>query len=262
MSLGFLLGLLNVVSAYALREAERPVQDGFNFYWNALWCSVITITTVGYGDLYPISHPGRVVAVAASILGTGIFAILIADVFEAIKFNHSEFRMQRMLHKSRLRRELKNAASRLITGVIRLKITRKKMKQTQELSSKAPGTSPGELPRRLAASAKSIAVAKSFQWTVLHRSVRTFREVSQQVRASTRNIDADPTHHISAAIGSLQDRAQKHDIELAAWQSTIDQRFEGVDQRLNGVDQRLESIQESLVELLKRTAGSGPSSSR
>jgi hypothetical protein len=44
-SISFLLFVLNITSAYALREAERPVQPGFKYYWNSLWCSIMTITT-------------------------------------------------------------------------------------------------------------------------------------------------------------------------------------------------------------------------
>ena len=84
-----------------------------------MWWSLITLTTVGYGDLYPISHPGRWVAVSTCLLGTCILALLVAAVFECIQFDNSEKRMQSMVYKSRLRRELKHASSRLITCIMR-----------------------------------------------------------------------------------------------------------------------------------------------
>jgi len=131
------LALLNIVSAYALREAERPVHDGFEYYWNALWCSMITITTVGYGDLYPISHAGRGVVVVTSLIGTAILALLISAVFETVQFGNSEKRMQGMLYKSRLKRQMKHVSCKLITDTLRLKIARKRLRKAVEAKAKA-----------------------------------------------------------------------------------------------------------------------------
>lgn len=40
---------------------------------DAVWWSISTITTVGYGDVYPVSSEGRIVAIALMIAGVGIF---------------------------------------------------------------------------------------------------------------------------------------------------------------------------------------------
>ena len=42
---------------------------------DALWWSLSTITTVGYGDLYPVTAAGRAVAVSLMIVGIGLFGI-------------------------------------------------------------------------------------------------------------------------------------------------------------------------------------------
>jgi len=42
---------------------------------DALWWSLSTITTVGYGDLYPVTGAGRAVAVSLMIVGIGLFGI-------------------------------------------------------------------------------------------------------------------------------------------------------------------------------------------
>jgi voltage-gated potassium channel len=51
---------------------------------DALWWSITTITTVGYGDFFPVTTEGRVVAVLLMITGVGSFATLaglLASVF-------------------------------------------------------------------------------------------------------------------------------------------------------------------------------------
>ena len=42
---------------------------------DAIWWSVTTITTVGYGDKYPVTAEGRIVAMILMIAGIGLFGI-------------------------------------------------------------------------------------------------------------------------------------------------------------------------------------------
>ena len=42
---------------------------------SSLWWAICTLTTVGYGDVYPITHIGRFFASVISLVGIGIIAI-------------------------------------------------------------------------------------------------------------------------------------------------------------------------------------------
>ncbi len=48
--------------------------------FQGVWWAITTVTTVGYGDLYPESHAGRVLAVAVMFIGIGFVAILTANI--------------------------------------------------------------------------------------------------------------------------------------------------------------------------------------
>jgi voltage-gated potassium channel len=53
---------------------------------DAVWYVIVTITTVGYGDKYPVTNPGRIVGVLIMVLGVGLFGVLtgfLANVFLA-----------------------------------------------------------------------------------------------------------------------------------------------------------------------------------
>jgi len=65
--------LIVLVAGLAVLEAERghPAST-IQSYPEALWWAVCTITTVGYGDLYPETIEGRLVAVALMIGGLGL----------------------------------------------------------------------------------------------------------------------------------------------------------------------------------------------
>lgn len=51
-----------------------------NSFFDALWWSTTTITTVGYGDVYPITAAGRIIAAITMVVGISTFAVLTATV--------------------------------------------------------------------------------------------------------------------------------------------------------------------------------------
>lgn len=60
---------------------------------DAVWYTIVTITTVGYGDKYPVTNPGRIVGVLIMIVGVGLFGVLtgfLANVFLAPKDEKSD----------------------------------------------------------------------------------------------------------------------------------------------------------------------------
>lgn len=58
---------------YLVENAAQP--DKFSSVPEALWWSVATLTTVGYGDVYPATALGKVLAGAVALLGIGLFAL-------------------------------------------------------------------------------------------------------------------------------------------------------------------------------------------
>jgi voltage-gated potassium channel len=71
-----LSSILMLVSAPIMYYLENSVQpEIFSSIPSALWWSVITFTTVGYGDMYPITTLGKIVASFLSVLGIAFYAI-------------------------------------------------------------------------------------------------------------------------------------------------------------------------------------------
>lgn len=71
-----LMGLLLVVSSSLLYHCENAVQpDAFSSIPATMWWSVATLTTVGYGDMFPVTMLGKFCASIIAILGIGMFAL-------------------------------------------------------------------------------------------------------------------------------------------------------------------------------------------
>jgi voltage-gated potassium channel len=72
-----LVALLVVFTAsIAILHLERRADANIVTAEVALWWSITTITTVGYGDHYPVTTEGRMVAVALMAVGVGLFGTL------------------------------------------------------------------------------------------------------------------------------------------------------------------------------------------
>ncbi|MGL4953488.1 MAG: potassium channel family protein [Culicoidibacterales bacterium] len=67
------LALTGAILVYSVEHVAQPEQ--FTTIFDAFWWAFITFTTVGYGDLYPITTFGRIIAMAVSVLGIAMFAI-------------------------------------------------------------------------------------------------------------------------------------------------------------------------------------------
>lgn len=89
LSYGALLALITVLAggaAFAHAEGEEVST------WDGLWWAVTTMTTVGYGDLYPQTDTGRGVAIVVMIVGIGFLSLLIGAVSE--RFLSAELRQE------------------------------------------------------------------------------------------------------------------------------------------------------------------------
>ncbi|WP_365889320.1 ion transporter [Desulfuromonas sp.] len=75
LTLGMMLLLLIIASCFMF-YVENPVQpEHFSDIPHTMWWAVATFTTVGYGDVYPVTGLGKFLAGIVAILGIGLFAL-------------------------------------------------------------------------------------------------------------------------------------------------------------------------------------------
>ena len=72
----FLILILMLASSLCMYGLEHEAQpENFSNAFSGIWWSVATLLTVGYGDIYPITIGGRLMAIVISFLGVGMVAI-------------------------------------------------------------------------------------------------------------------------------------------------------------------------------------------
>ena len=67
------LMLASSLCMYSLENAAQP--EVFSNAFSGIWWAVSTLLTVGYGDIYPITIPGKIVSIFITFLGVGMVAI-------------------------------------------------------------------------------------------------------------------------------------------------------------------------------------------
>ena len=92
----FLALALVYISAVALYLIEGRIQpDAFGSIPRAIWWAIATLTTVGYGDVYPITPLGRMAASCIALAGIGLVALpagVFASAFSDVIRDESEKR--------------------------------------------------------------------------------------------------------------------------------------------------------------------------
>lgn len=72
----FIILILMLGSSLCMYSIENTAQpEAFDNAFSGMWWSISTILTVGYGDIYPITILGRLMAIIIAILGVGVVAI-------------------------------------------------------------------------------------------------------------------------------------------------------------------------------------------
>lgn len=72
--------LLVYVAGLAVLDAERGGDGSIQTLGQALWWAFVTITTVGYGDYFPVTYTGQLVAVGVMIGGIALIGVVTATL--------------------------------------------------------------------------------------------------------------------------------------------------------------------------------------
>ena len=128
------VGLLGFTAAVAVLDAERsePSASIKNF-GDAAWWAVTTITTVGYGDRYPVTGAGRVAGVGLMLGGIALLGVVTAAL--------ASWFVEHVSRQEREEADLRVQVSALVEEVRALRV---ELRRTpSDLAQDAPGTGVG-----------------------------------------------------------------------------------------------------------------------
>ena len=94
----FMIAMLIMASSLCMYGFEHDAQpEVFNNAFSGIWWAMSTVLTIGYGDIYPITIGGRIVAIIIALLGvcavaipTGVISAGFVDYYAKLKRNAGE----------------------------------------------------------------------------------------------------------------------------------------------------------------------------
>jgi voltage-gated potassium channel len=110
--------LLIYTASLAVFDKERYLHGAtINSFGKAIWWSITTVTTVGYGDVYPVTNTGRVIAVLLMIGGISLVGVVTAAlaswIIERVTEQDALHQAATVAHIDELRSEIKELGQQL-----------------------------------------------------------------------------------------------------------------------------------------------------
>ena len=133
LTLGLVVSTL--VLGFALRTFEiglESSENNFYYVWNAFWVVILTMTTIGYGDIYPRTHLGRITCIIACIWGVFILSLFVVALTNTTEFSAKEEQVYEAIIMERaVKRKLKKDAGILIKEFVLLTYLRKRQLESK-----------------------------------------------------------------------------------------------------------------------------------
>jgi len=100
--IGIIFALVLILIMVIIFKTEQPGNDSINTLFDAFWYTLVTITTVGYGDITPTSVPGRIAACILLIAGVALFGAL-SGKFASFLFDRQQKKDKGLLRMTKMK---------------------------------------------------------------------------------------------------------------------------------------------------------------
>lgn len=95
------------------------------YYYNAFWAIIVTMTTVGYGDYFPRTIPGRFIIFLVCIIGIFVVSSIVVTITNFLNLDSMESKVLNVIMRLQKREEVKIEAAFVLTLMARIHFVQK-----------------------------------------------------------------------------------------------------------------------------------------
>lgn len=118
-----------MIISYMLKIVEREVyyvsidsqekNIDLRSYYNCVWITILAMTTVGYGDVYPKTNIGRLINMLAAILGTIIISMMVISLQNFMNFYTNEGKAYNIMEQEEYKNKVKSLAAKYMSNKLK-----------------------------------------------------------------------------------------------------------------------------------------------
>merc|ERR1711871_46174 len=115
--------------SYAIRVLERPVEPAMDYYGSAMWLTVVTMTTLGYGDLSPNTTMGRFIMSIGVLVASICLSLVVVELRKQLSARTgNESRVLTKLDEVDKKIDYRDQAASVITRLYQMRRKNRKFK--------------------------------------------------------------------------------------------------------------------------------------
>ena len=101
-------------------DFQLPISNDVSNYYNAMWLMIVTMATIGYGDFYPRTLPGRAITFFSCICGVVTVSLMTITLQNLMEMSNSESRSFSIIEKLMQRKHQQKHAAYILTNLTKL----------------------------------------------------------------------------------------------------------------------------------------------
>jgi len=117
--------------SYQLMLFERHVNASFDNFTTAMWNMMITMLTIGYGDVYPKSHMGRLIGIVIAGWGAFYVSLFVVALNNMLELDSPETKAFMLLQRLLFKDDLREEAACALASAYKLKLAKAKPGDTK-----------------------------------------------------------------------------------------------------------------------------------
>jgi voltage-gated potassium channel len=94
--------IITIIGSFAIYFFEKDTNTTIKSYGDAFWWSIVTVTTVGYGDISPTTTAGRIIAAVLMLSGIGFLSMLTSTVSTYFIMKTNEKKKETIMDEKRV----------------------------------------------------------------------------------------------------------------------------------------------------------------